>query len=255
MKKTINMKNSILTSLLFLLTITAYAQPGRRAVLGKIVARSTELSGVYIQNQNTKEAVESEKGGYFRINVQPNDTLVFSSIDFVGTQKVVSYEDMNKKIMFVPLDFVEYTLEELYIDRRVTNESLGFGTPKYRTRAERNLHRATSHERSPDATISIGIDGLINALSGRTKMLEKALAYERELKLAEDLIAVFPKEFYIEELHIPEEYITAFGFHLLQFNDVLSASVTRNGEDYVKLKYYEKVEAFLQNLPENKEKE
>lgn len=244
------MKNSILTSLLFLLTITAYAQPGRRPVLGKVVARTTELSGIYIQNKNTKETVESEKGGYFRMKVQPNDTLIFSSIEFVGREKVVSYEDMNKKIMFVPLEFIEYTLDELYIDRRVTSESLGFGKPTYRTLSERNLHRATSHNPSPDAQISIGLDGIINAMSGRTKMLEKALAYEREMQLAEKLIAVFPKEFYLEDLHIPEEYIPAFGFHLLQYNDVLSASVTGNGEDYVKLKYSEKVEEFLKSIPE-----
>lgn len=244
------MKNNLLITFIFLLTLTAYAQPSRRPVLGKIVARTTELSGIYIQNKNTKEAVETEKGGYFRIKMQPNDTLVFSSIEFVGREKVVTYEDMNKKMLFVPMDFVENTLEELLIDRRVTNQSLGFGTPKYYTRAERNLHRATSHNRSPDALISVGIDGVINALSGRTKMLEKALEYEREEKLAKKLINELPRDFYTDELQIPEEYVMAFGYHLLQYNDILSINVVKNGEDYVKLKYSEKVEEFLKNLPE-----
>ena len=247
-----DMKNSILTTLLLVFTITAYAQPGRRLVLGKVVARTTELSGVYIQNKNTQETTESEQGGYFRLKVQPNDTLIFSSINFIGQEKVVSYEDMNKKIMFVPMDFIEYTLDDLYIDRRVTGESLGFGKPVYRTRAERNLYRATSHNRSADALISVGLDPFFNALSGRTKMLEKAFAYEREMLLAEKLIAVFPKEFYLEDLHIPEEYIPAFGYHLSKYNDVLSASVTKNGEDYVKLKYAEKVEEFLKSIPQEK---
>src|SRR5690606_29833087 len=135
-----SMKNSILTSLLFLLTITAYAQPGRRPVLGKVVARTTELSGIYIQNKNTKETVESEKVGFLRIIVNANDILIFSSIEFVGLEKVILYEDMNIKIMFVLLEFIEYTLNELYIDRRVTSESLGFGNPTYRPLSERNLH-------------------------------------------------------------------------------------------------------------------
>ena len=244
------MKNSILTSLLFLLAITAYAQPGRQLVLGKIVARTTNLSGVYIQNKNTQEIIESGQGGYFKLKMQPNDTLIFSSVDFIGQEIIVSYEDMNKKIMFVPMDFIENALEDLYIDRRVTGESLGFGKPVYRTRSERNLYRATSHNRSSDALISVGLDPFFNALSGRTKMLEKALEYEREMLLAEKLIDVFPKEFYLEVLHIPEEYIPAFGYHLSKYNDVLSASVTKNGEDYVKLKYAEKVEEFLNSIPQ-----
>lgn len=212
----------------------------KKTVLGKIVAKTRDLEGVYIKNVTANNAAITQKGGYFSIEASPNDTLVISAVHLIGREKVLTYADMNKSLVFVPMEYSETLLDEIVIDRRVTTESLGLGGARKLTPAQRRLHRATSSSGG-----IIPIDAIVNAISGRTKMLEKALELEQEQLFVEKLLKIFPDEFYTTKLNIPEQYYLAFGYFLAQ-DPIIVTSYQTVEKTQLNLMYTEKATEFLE---------
>ena len=225
--------------LVLLASATAFAQ--QKVVLGKIIAKTRDLEGIYVKNKNNNQSTSTEKGGYFSIEASPNDTLIFSGGNLIGRQKALSYADMNKALVFVPMEYMEDNMmDELIIDRRVTTESLGLGGARKYTPAERRLHTATSSGGG-----IIPIDAIVNAISGRTKMLKKALALEREYDMVNKILDRFPDEFYTDNLKIPEEYRTAFGYFMAQ-DPVIVNSFQNSDVTQQSMMYTEKATEFLE---------
>ncbi|SEH92545.1 hypothetical protein SAMN02927937_02169 [Paenimyroides aquimaris] len=220
--------------------VETYAQ--KKTVLGKIVAKTRDLEGIYIKNISSNTSAQTQKGGYFSIEANPNDTLIFSAVHLIGRNKVLSYADMNKSLVFIPMEYAENILDEIVIDRRITSESLGFGKVVRRTTAQRNLHRATSSGGG-----IIPVDLIVNAISGRTKMLEKAVELEQEQLFVEKLLSKFSSEFYTNKLKIPEQYHMAFGYFLAQ-DPIIVTSYQTVEITQLNIMYTEKATEFLEIL-------
>lgn len=235
--------NKIITHIviMFLLLVAGgdlYAQ--KKTVLGKVVSKSRDLEGIYIKNINTNKATLTQKGGYFSIDAHANDTLIFSAVHLIGREKVVSPADMNKSLVFVPMEYAENVLDEIIIDRTVTTESLGLGGARKLTPAQRRLYRATSSGGG-----IIPIDAIVNAISGRTKMLEKAADLEQEEFFVKRLLNKFNPEFYTEKLNIPSQYYMAFGYFLAQDTNITSSYQTVDITQ-LNIMYTEKAVEFLE---------
>ena len=226
--------------LLFLISLaTAFAQE-RKDVLGKIVSKSRDLEGVYIENISSRKSVTTEKGGYFKIAMKANDTLIFASVNLKGIKRIVKESDFSKKLLFVPMEMASTTLDELVIDRRITSESLGIAAKKRYTPAEKRLHTATSSGGG-----IIAIDAVVNALSGRTAMLKKALEYEQQETVVKKIINSFEEDFFVKQLRIPKQNIEGFGYYLAQDNEILRAIATSN-KDQLKFMLSEKSAEFIE---------
>lgn len=219
-------------------TATTYAQT--KQLLGKVISKTRDLEGIYIKNKTSNKVVLSQKGGYFSISAQPHDTLIFSAVHLVGREKVLTYADLNKAMLFVPMEYAENVLAELVIDKRVTTESLGLGGARKLTPAERRLHTATSSSGG-----IIPIDAIVNAISGRTKMLEKALEMEKEYLFVEKVLNKFPDEFYTDRLKIPAQYHMAFGYFMIQDPNIITSYQTVD-QTQLSLMYTEKATEFLE---------
>ena len=242
------MKHKYLIFLFFLLmNLTNCFSQQRTQVQGKVVSRFRDLEGIYIENISARKNTTTEKGGYFKIEMQPNDTLIFASVHLKGIRRVIKETDFSKKLLFIPMEASEYTLDEMVIDRRITAESLGIIKPRKKlTPTEKRLHTATSTS-SPYGIVSI--DGFVNALSGRTAMLKRALELEREEILMRRIINVFDEEFYTNELHIPKLYIEAFGFFITQ-NKSLTKSITSYNKTELKFLMTQKSIEYLEIIKE-----
>lgn len=237
-----NKKITYILLLFFILLgpLNCFAQ--KKNILGKVVAKTRDLEGIYIKNKNSDQSVLTQKGGYFSIEANPNDTLIFSAVHLIGREKVLSYADMNKSLVFIPMEYVENVLEELVIDRRITTESLGLGGARKLTPAQRRLYRATSSGGG-----IIPVDAIVNAISGRTKMLKKAVELEEEYLFAQKLLSRFPDEFYFNKLKIPEQYYMAFGYFLAQ-DAIIVTSYQTVDITQLNLMYTEKAIEFLEIL-------
>ena len=138
------------------------------------------------------------------------------------------------------MEYAENVLDEIVINRTVTTESLGLGGARKLTPAQRRLYRATSSGGG-----IIPIDAIVNAISGRTKMLEKAAELEQEELFVKRLLSKFSFEFYTEKLNIPKQYYMAFGYFLAQ-DSVIVTSFQTVDTTQLHLMYAEKAVEFLE---------
>lgn len=185
---------------------------------GRIVAKYFELNDVAIANTNTKNSVYSEKGGYFKMPIALNDTLVFSSENFKPIYIVITSNDIQSRFLYVSLEPNDNTLDELVID----------GTIKHNAYLEAKTRKAGLYKSLHTATSGGFITQFANLLSGRTKMIKKAIALEQENDMAERMINSMSESYFVEELKLPKENIGGFGFYLLDDNDVIEAVKRRN---------------------------
>ena len=113
-------------------------------------------------------------------------------------------------------------LKEVVVNESaISAESLGiipYGQKKY-TPAERKLYTATSGG---------GIDGLLNAISGRKAMLKKEIAVEKKEQLLARIDVLFEDKYYTETLKIPSEYIKGFQYYCVDDVPFANALSTKN---------------------------
>ncbi|WP_177762523.1 hypothetical protein [Flavobacterium sp. I3-2] len=204
-------------AIMFLFSVGIQAQE-RVIKNGRIIAKYFDLNDVAIQNVSLNKTVYSEKGGYFKLPIAVNDTVVFSSENFKPIYIVVTPSDIQSRFLYISLEPNENTLEELVID----------GTLKRSAYLDAKKRKAGVYKKLHTATSGGPISQLINLLSGRTKMLKKAIELEEQNDMAERMISSMSESYFIDELKIPKEYIGGFGYFLLDDYDVVEAVKRRN---------------------------
>lgn len=200
------------TSILFFLFIShfVFAQKSVK-IKGTIQVVDSKPSGVHIINLNTEEEVVSDEKGDFSIEVNVDDLLVFSASHLDYMRKIIEGDDLKTGSILVKMTSKSTMLDEVEVKNysRINAVSLGIlskPAKKY-TVAERRLYGATS---SP-------LDGLLNAISGRTAMLEDGIAIEKKEFALKALDNLYPETFYTQTLKISKEEIA--GFHYFAVED------------------------------------
>ena len=206
----------ILTVFFILFFANGFAQiPIRTKLNGKISAATPDLEGVYVINLKTEVATITEKGGYFSINAIPGDTLMFSAVQLKGVKIVLEQKDFDKELFFVKMETMITQLEEVVVKRydNINAVSLGIVPKglKHYTPAERKYVSATSSRLNP-----MGLDPLINFLSGRTAMLKKEIEVEKKEIYLAQLDNLFDKSFFKDKLKIPVEYVMGFQYYIIE---------------------------------------
>jgi len=202
---------------------------------GKVTSTFSDLEGIYLINNRSKENTLTEYGGYFSIQAAVGDTLVFSSVQFKALKIPIKETDFNKELFFVKMDPIVRFLDEVRINeyKNINAVSLRIISPntKHYSPAERKLKSAEElHWYSP-LLIPFGgmsVDGLINSISGRTSILKKELEVEKKELLIHKLEGWFEKKYFIENLKIPEEYVKGFLFYLVEDPKFTAAMKSQN---------------------------
>jgi hypothetical protein len=223
-----------LPCLIFLLAFCGFSQ-NKTTINGKIVSDATDIEGVLIKNIATNQETYSQRGGYFSIAGTQNDTLMFSAFNLKATMHIIKAKDFSENLIFIPMPLNRTELKELaIIDYKSINAvSLGIvpANQKTYTPAERKVRTAEElHWYSP-LLIPMGgmsVDGLINAISGRTNMLKKEVEVEKKELLQVKLANKYDKEYIINTLKIPEEYVEGFVFYTAENNRFAEAMRVKN---------------------------
>lgn len=84
------------------------------------------------------------------------------------------------------------------------------------TPAERKLYTATGGGNRYGLSTSVSLDGIINGISGRTKMLKKEVQVEKKEFLLESIQLDFRESYFTETLKIPKDYIAGFLYYLVE---------------------------------------
>ena len=196
--------NTLYIILFFFVQICLGQNKVSKEIFGQIFEQSTSVEGVNIINNNTQITTVSDVNGMFSIVVKAGDVLVFSSVNLEPLKRRITADDLNSSSLVIKMTAKQIELKEVVVNENanITAENLGIiphGQKKY-TPAERKVYTATS----------TSVDKVINAISGRTKMLKKEVKVEKKEALFRKLEYLFEEAYYTDRLKIPLEHIKGF---------------------------------------------
>jgi hypothetical protein len=196
--------------LFYYFPIFGFAQSTELVFLkGKIVCSIKNLSDVNVTNLRSETTTVSVNGDYSMF-VKVGDTIQFSSIQIETKKVIIQESDLAKSLFVSSLEPKVIPLDEVEIKeyKNINAVSLGIldkPAKKY-TVAERRLYAASS---SP-------LDGLLNAISGRTDLLKKELEVEKKEMLLKKIEYQFDPEYFTNNLKIPQEYVKGFWYYAIE---------------------------------------
>lgn len=209
--------------LLFLLVPLLILAQNDTIIKGRIVSDLKELEGVHIINITNIAGTVSDSEGYFTIRAKVSDTLLFSAVFLEKKKHVITKDEINQKLILIPIAPSTESLREVVLTEypNINAVSLGIVSKdiKTYTKAERKLKAAGVFKWYSPLLIPLGgmsVDGLLNAISGRTDMLKKELVIERKEILQENTLEYFDKDYFIKTLYIPEEYVDGFIYYVVE---------------------------------------
>ena len=219
---------------LFICPIFIFSQ--KETILnGKIVSESMLLEGIHIVNLTQKNGIFTDSRGYFQIKVKASDTLQFSAVNLKATRHIVEISDFSKDLFLVKMEPLLTELEEVTLVKYKNINAVALGivpaNQKTYTPAERKLAAAGQFRWYSPLLIPLGgmsVDGLINAVSGRTSMLKKELLIERKEKLQAETSDYFERKYFVETLKIPEDYVDGFLFYIVENERYIRAMKEKN---------------------------
>lgn len=210
----------------------------RHMLKGKINANTIDLEGVYVINLKTEKSAITNKEGYFSIAAIPGDSLLFSSIQLKEIRIVLGQRDFQEAFFVVQMQSSITQLKEVVVKRydHINAVDLGISPSgiKYGTQAERRLKAASSLDPKAgvDGTMmaggSVGLDPVLNLLSGRTAMLKKELEVEKKLSSMQIVENMFNEDYFKKTLKIPSEYIKGFEYYIVENKRFTAVLKTKN---------------------------
>jgi len=211
--------------IIFLFFAQSFAQTTTLTLLkGKITSQIKELNDVYVANLRSESTTTTDNNSSFSMFVKVGDTLQFSGLQIVTKKAVITENDITKQLYVVSLEAKVNLLDEVEIKkyRNINAVSLGIlqRPAKVYTPAERRLKTASDYDVTdflgPTIGFSMGLDPILNAISGRTAMLKKELKIERKEYLLQKIEYLFKEEYFTENLKIPKDYLRGFWYYAIE---------------------------------------
>lgn len=191
---------------------------------GRILEGEAGITNVHILNLSANDATISDAQGNFRIPAKVGDTVLLSAIRYQRKTFRVDAEMLRASLLSIELEPFVNELDEvvLYpynltgdldqdltnvpVEEAVTASSLGLpnANAKVKTQSERKLFEATT------GSGLIPLNPVLNAISGRTRMLKRRLARDRAYEQTQQVRSRYPDSLFVRELGIPQIRIPDF---------------------------------------------
>ncbi|MDD5151092.1 MAG: hypothetical protein PHC28_11570 [Flavobacterium sp.] len=201
-------------------------------LIGKISANATDLEGINIKNLNSNVSSTTDIAGMFSIVANVGDTLTITSIQFKRLKIELKKEDFNNLLFIIKLENATFQLDEVKIVdyKNINAISLGIvgNNQKKYTPAERRLYTATGGGNQFGTNNAVSVDGILNAISGRTTRLKKEIKVERKEITINKLNNLFEESYFIESLKIPKEYVNGFKYYIVENNELVKSITAKN---------------------------
>lgn len=225
------LKNSILLTCFFLMCSQLGAQTlFTNDLKGKVTNEGMGVADVHVLNTSAGKATISDNNGDFSLPARFSDTLLFSAVQFKRKVLVVSHEMLESTAILVPLDEFVNELDEVVVrpydlsgdltrdmetmktGQVVSATSLGLPNAHVKPliQSERLLREASFGPFSVGTLTAIPFNPIINAISGRTKMLKKRVARDHAYLRSEEVRGYFADSLYGTQLKIPKDRIPDF---------------------------------------------
>ncbi len=254
--------NRVIVPTFMFLGLTAGAQtPFSGQLEGRVYSTDGDVSATHVLNLSSQRASITDASGFFSIPAKFQDTIVFSAVQFKRKEIVVTMSMLESKMLSIPLEEALTELDEVVVmplltgdigrDTQrmgvgpvVTSSTLGLpnANVKILSKTERELFAATANP-------FMSFDPLINAITGRTKMLKHRLAYEKAYARTERVRDMFVDSLFRTDFKIPEEKIDDF-MYFCEVDPAFQSTV--DSRDRLKIWDYmrERSEEYLKHNPQ-----
>jgi len=230
-----------------------FAQEGDDKVLqGRVTSTDKDVVGVVVQNITTEDAVITDLEGNFSIRVRVNDTLVFSAVHFLRKSIPVSkalfqsnfvevpmqeFVNQLKEVVVSPYDLtgdLSKDIDRVTLEKDVSAEALNLPNAHQRvpTQNERRLKQATAGKFNVGMLLNPPIDPLINAITGRTKMLKNRVKVDKSYAQTQRVQGYYADSLFVTTLKIPMEKIDDF-MYFCEVDETFQAAV--NSQDKLRI--------------------
>lgn len=201
------MINKLLTILLTALIGFAATAQERKSLHGRVLIEGTPSAGIFVINKATGAEVKSAGNGDFTIPAKPGDKLAVYSTGITVREFAISEQSFAAKPYLVEVQAKATELDEVVIND-IDERQLGLApaNQKRYTPAERRLKTARS---------GMGIDQLINLLSGRMRMLKKAVETERKEQIMDNIDGVLSDDDLVN-IGVPRDLARGFLFYAVE---------------------------------------
>ncbi len=205
-----------------------------KVINGTIISDSSSVEGVHILNLVNEKSTVSDQFGKFSIAAKEDDLLIFSAIHLEYTRKSVSKSEYQSGNLSVKVITKVTQLDEVVVTEypRINAQELGIINykPKEYTPAERKLRPAIMTKNDWLGIIGgkIPVDPFLYWVTGRTKMLKGELEVEKKELLLKKLDDWNEKNYYVEELKIPSDYVDGFKYCVIYDEELMRCLTTNN---------------------------
>ncbi|OBQ55835.1 hypothetical protein JJL45_06725 [Tamlana sp. s12] len=262
------MKRIFAFLLTFFWVILAFSQSHD---LSGTVLSAVNVENIHVINKTQQLFTTTNARGEFTISVKVHDTLVFSSIQHKPQNVVVSESVFKNKTLVVTLEEQINVLDEVTVGKTLTGDLLAdiknttgeapinfydVGIPGYTgkvaTQSERRLSQANGEGVAFKTimlqvlSLNVPVEPILNAISGRTKVLKQHVALEQKSELLHDIKVKFSTMFF--ELHPLDEDKQNEFFHFCEEDDRFVAICTSNNDLEILQFLEKKYEKYLENL-------
>ena len=242
----------------FVLAIAQTAFSQTVEISGKIDSK-IDVENIHVINKTAQVFTITNQKGEFKITVKMNDTLMFSSIQHKPKTVVIDKNMLLFKAVRVNLEEQINELNEVVVGKVLTgnlfkdiknsdgNPPINFfdvGIPGYTgkpaTQSERRLNEATT------GGGFIPLNPILNAISGRTKMLKNQVKTEEKEALMQSIKGRLSKDFFASN---PLEENLKMDFFYFCADDENFIKYCKNETDFKILIFLRmKYKQYLQNL-------
>ena len=228
----------------FLFTHLLFAQKMDTYVRGQVLKDSIPLAKVHIYNLHNQLYTTTNDEGYFVIKAVAGNILQLTHVGLKTIVRKIQASDFDASGFVVQMqeDINELEGVEVSEKDKITAQSLGIiqHTPKKRTFTEKRLYTASSGS-------IFNLFGLVNKITGRTKMLKQAIANEKNMAVA-SYIQNYMGDFLKKELKISDEEVRFLSYYVMEEPEIHRLVYSRENEhlQFTLLEYWAKAQRELE---------
>ncbi len=221
----------------------------RATMLGRVVANDNGVGGVFVINKTAASEVKTDYKGYFNLTAKAGDRIIVYNPQIIVREFTLTDDSFKVSPYIITVSYNAYQLEEIVINNDINAESLGL-VPKgqlRRTVAERRLYTASAMK----VGTVIGLDPIINAISGRTRMLKRAYAAEKQEMVITNTAGLYTDEEIVANYHLTQEQVAGFRYFLAEDQDFTTA-LKSNNKTYLDFLMMELAQKYLKLQADDK---
>ena len=200
----------ITTSIFLLINLILFSQD-RVPIKGKLIYRNINVVAANVVNNTAQTNTITDANGEFDIDVDLNDEIIFSSVQYQIKSVRITEKILNSKRLIVSINEKITELEEVVITPDNQDKFLDLKEEEFKgydyvfDKSTKIINTLTDDRQFSDGLNFINIAKLISSIIGSKNQDQKQM-----LKPSEVLPFVFTDDFFVNDLNLKQDQIIGF---------------------------------------------